>query len=65
MIFNNAKLLPTPDDLEEDFFVFRIVAPSSGLGGPHDAIAFYSTSIGPDESVDWPDVSHEHDVAGG
>jgi hypothetical protein len=57
MIFNNAKLLATVDNLEEDFLVFRIVAPSSGLTGPQDAIAFYSTSIGPNPIVYWSDVS--------
>jgi hypothetical protein len=29
MIFNNAELLPAVDNLEEDFFVFRIVTPTS------------------------------------
>jgi len=57
MIFNNAELLATVDKLEEDFFVFRIVAPSSGLAGPQDAIAFYPTSIVPNKIVYWPDVS--------
>ena len=57
MIFNNAELLATVDNLEEDFFVFRIVAPSSGLAGPQDAIAFYPTSIVPNKIVYWPDVS--------
>ena len=33
MIFNNAELLPTVDNLEENFIVVRIVAPSSGFSG--------------------------------
>ena len=57
MIFNNSELLPTVDNLEQDFFVFRIVAPSSGLIGPQDAIAFYPTSISPNKIVYWSDVS--------
>ena len=65
MIFNNAELLPAVDNLEEDFFVFRIVAPSSGLSGLQYAIAFYPTPIGPNEIVYWPDVSQDQYVAGG
>ena len=56
VVFDNSKLLPGIDFLEEDFVVFRVLAPSSGLAGPHDAIAFYPASIGPDEIVDWSDV---------
>jgi len=64
MTLNYAKLLPTLDNLEEDFVVLRAVAPSPGLVAPYDAIAFYSTSIGPNKIVDWTVISQEYHVAG-
>ena len=56
MDVDNAKLLPGADNLEEDFVVFRIVAPSPGFGSPNDAIAFDPASVGPNEIIHWPDV---------
>jgi hypothetical protein len=59
VIFNNSKLLPGVDILKEDPIVFRAFSPSSRLVGPHDAIAFYPASIGPDEIVQWTNIRQE------
>ena len=65
MIFNDAELLAIIDNLEKDFRVARIVAPSPGIGSPEDAIAFYPASIGPGEIVYRPDVGQEQDAVRG
>ena len=56
VIFDDSELLAGVDVLEEHLVVFRVFPPSSRLGGPHDAVAFYPASLGPDEIVDGPDV---------
>ena len=56
MVVDNAKFLPGADDLEENFVVFRIVAPSPRLGSPNDAIAFDAASVGPNEIIHGPDA---------
>jgi hypothetical protein len=44
--------VPTVDNIEGDFFVFRVVSPSSGLAGPYDTIASIRHLLGPNEIVD-------------
>ena len=62
VIFNDAELPAVSDNLEENFLVFRILAPAARLGGPDHTIALDPASIIPDEIVDRPDVAQEQDV---
>src|SRR6478752_482207 len=63
--FNNAKLAPGSDNLEEDLVVVRILAPSPGICSPHNAIAFDPAPIGPDKIIDRPYIGQEQDIADG